>query len=168
MGAAEVGVVLAAEMAEVVAAAVVVVVVAAAGVVVMAVVVVVVMVMVVGVAVVIDLVFRRFTQVTVRPSTTPHGQRSAFALPLLLFGSRLSLLIFLVPRESFASSGFALLNEWINFDSSRLARDGTRTYHEGGVLRLGHRIEPQDPHGKWFEAEVIAGYASAVRVHYRN
>jgi len=59
-------------------------------------------------------------------------------------------------------------NEWISVDSRRLAPDATMTYRDKGVLRLGHRIEAQDPEGKWFEADVIAEYETMVRVHYKN
>ena len=59
-------------------------------------------------------------------------------------------------------------NEWISESSERIQPDGSQTFRDGGVLRLGHRVEACDTTNKWLEGEVIEVYPDRVRIHYRN
>lgn len=59
-------------------------------------------------------------------------------------------------------------NEWIGYSSNRLASPGSRTYTEGGVLCVGHRIEARDTAGDWLEAVVTEANSTHVRVHFLN
>ena len=59
-------------------------------------------------------------------------------------------------------------DEWLPFGSPRLAPERSQVYVSGGELKLNHRIEVRDTMGQWIEAEVIAVYPQAVRVHYHN
>ena len=61
-------------------------------------------------------------------------------------------------------------DEVFPFGSTRLAPEGSQVYVPGGQggLRLDHRIEVRDTMGQWIEAEVIAVYPQAVRIHYHN
>jgi len=61
-------------------------------------------------------------------------------------------------------------DEVFPFGSTRLAPEGSQVYVPGGQggLRLNHRIEVRDTMGQWIEAEVIAVYPQAVRIHYHN
>lgn len=50
----------------------------------------------------------------------------------------------LSPHPSLISVSVWQWDEWISIDSPCLAPAGTRTYQEGGPLRMGHRVEVLD------------------------
>lgn len=59
-------------------------------------------------------------------------------------------------------------NEWISFSDGRIASLHTHTYHSGGVLKVGQRIECKDSLGKWIESFIIEDADDQIKVHYKG
>ena len=59
-------------------------------------------------------------------------------------------------------------DEWIDFDSERVAARGAKTYAGSGLPQVGQRIEAKDETGRWLEAEVLKVNPDDAYVHYKN
>lgn len=59
-------------------------------------------------------------------------------------------------------------DEWVHWNEDRLAPIHTHTYHMGGSLKLGQRLEVQDERGDRLEAFVIDERTDKVKVHYKD
>lgn len=59
-------------------------------------------------------------------------------------------------------------DEWIDWNEDRLAPIHTHTYHFGGRLKLGQRLEVQDDRGDRLEAFVIEERSNEVKIHYKD
>lgn len=46
-------------------------------------------------------------------------------------------------------------DEWVDDISRRLVPKHTHTYYEGGVLKIGQRVEAMDERGEWLEAYIV-------------
>jgi hypothetical protein len=54
-------------------------------------------------------------------------------------------------------------DEWVSDIEGRFAPLRAHTYHEGGVLKVGQRIEVMDEQNKWLESYVIEENETQVR-----
>ena len=60
-------------------------------------------------------------------------------------------------------------DEWLPFESGRIAAFGSRTYQRGSAPRAGQRIEALDETGQWLEAEVLETRGDGgAYVHYKG
>ena len=59
-------------------------------------------------------------------------------------------------------------DEWIDWNEGRLAPIHTHTYHFGGTLKPGQRLEVQDDRGDRLEAFVIDERSNEVKIHYKD
>lgn len=59
-------------------------------------------------------------------------------------------------------------DEWVSMSDHRLATLHTHTYFTGGELRVGQRLEVQDPLRNVLEAYVIDEAPTQVLVHYKD